>query len=308
MPVHRDHLRWLLAAGLLLVGMESLPAEPRPAARRELRRRTLVIDDQSILSLPEIHVAGGSATVITFEVPVKDGGALLADVKGLFYPPTQTDKIVILLPKADLTKAAALNVSLADGTILSFKLSSVPNESDVQVDVILALKRRAAPDSAEALRGTIEQLRGELDECQANSATAGAAKLAALFLNQTTDEPQTFDRHALRAADKQSRLLVEGRWIYRLVGLTYMVFSVDNRDPQKNWVLDRVEVKLAGGSDALDVKVLAAATEMPVLPPGVSERLVVAFRTPAHAPGQRYTVTLIEKDGGRRVVLEGLSP
>jgi uncharacterized protein (TIGR02268 family) len=306
--VHRDRLRWPLAGVALLLALQAVAAEPGPQVRRELRRRTLVIDDQTIHSLPEIHVSGGSATVIAFEIPVKEGGALLADVKGLFYPPTQTDRIVILVPKADLGSASALHVSLSDGTVLSFKLTSLPDESDVQVDVVLALKKRAPPDSAEALRGTIETLRGELDECQANSATAGAAKLATLLLSQSTDEPQTFDRHALRAGDKQNRLLVEGRWVYRLVGLTYLVFTVDNRDPQRNWVLERAEVKLAGGNETLDVKVLAAVTDLPALPPGVSERLVVAFRTPPLSSGQRYTVTLVEKDGGRRVVLEGLSP
>ena len=283
-------------------------ADPKAPARRELRRRTLVIDDQTLGSLPELHVAGGSATLLTFEIPVRENGALVTDTRGLFHPPTQTDKTVIIVPKADLPQPAALSVTLSDGTALSFKLVSVPKEADVQVDVVLALQSRASPDSAQALRTTIEQLRGELDECHASSASAGAGKVAALFLGQSLDEPQAFDRHALRGGDKQNRLLVEARWIYRLVGLTYLVFTVENRDPAKPWVLDRAEVKLTGSGDAVDLRVLATAAEVPLLAPGQAGKVVLAFKTPTQTASHRYTVTLVEKDGGRRVVLEGLSP
>jgi uncharacterized protein (TIGR02268 family) len=310
MRLDRLLVRMVAAAVLFGVLAEGVAAAPevKAPARRELRRRTLTIDDQTLGSLPEIHVAGGSATILTFEIPVRENGALIADTRGLFHQPTQTDKTVILVPKVDLSQPAALSVTLSDGTVLSFKLVSVPKEADVQVDVVLALRSRASPDSAQALRTTIEQLRGELDECQASSESAGAAKLAALLLGQTLEEPQTFDRHALSGADKQSRLLVEGRWIYRLVGLTYLVFTVENRDPTKPWVLDRAEVKLTGAGDAIDVRVLATATEVPLLAPGQEGKVVVAFKTPTQTTSHRYTVTFVEKDGGRRVVLEGLSP
>lgn len=298
----------LVAVALLSAGVTPVEAGARAPARRELRHRTLTLDDESLASLPEIHVAGGAATVLTFQVPVKDGGALISDVKGLFYPPSQTDKTIIIVPKNDLPQPAALNVSLVDGTVLSLKLASVPHESDVQVDILLALKSRAAPDSAAALRTSLEQLRGELDECRAGSASAGATKLAALLLEQSLDARQAFERRPLRGGDKQDRLLVEGRWAYRLVGLTYLVLTVENRDPQRSWMLDHAEVKLTGAKDATELKVIAATTEVPVLAPGELERLVVAFPTPAAAPGQRLTLTLFEKDGGRRVVLEGLSP
>ena len=299
---------FLLASTLLLSASLAWAAPRSPAHRRDLRHRTLAIDDESLGSLPEIRVAGGSPSVLTFPVAVKDGGALVSSVRKLFYPPTQTDKTVILVPKADLTQPAALNVSLVDGTVLSFKLLSVPDESDVQVDVQLALKSRAAPESVAALRSTIDQLRGELEELRAGSANTGATKLAALLLNENLDEPQAFERRPLRGGDKQDRLLVQARWSYRFVGLTLLVLTVENRDPQKLWVLDRAEVRLTGGAEATDLKVLASSPEMPVLAPDIAERLVVAFATPQFGPGQKLRLTLIEKDGPRRFVLDGLSP
>jgi hypothetical protein len=134
------------------------------------------------------------------------------------------------------------------------------------------------------------------------------ARLSALLLGQNLDEPQTFERHPFRGGDKQNRLLVEARWIYRFVGLTFMVFTVDNRDPDRPWVLDRVDVKLTGAGDPVDLRVIASTTDVPLVAPGEASRVVVAFRTPTRPASYRYTVTFVEKDGGRRVVLEGLSP
>jgi hypothetical protein len=127
-------------------------------------------------------------------------------------------------------------------------------------------------------------------------------------VNQSLDERQVFERHPLRGGDKQSRLLVEARWIYRFLGLTYLVFTVENREPQRPWVLGRAEVRVTGSAESTDVRVLAASTEVPSLAPDAEERLVLAFETPSLAPGQKLGVTLVEKDGSRRVVLEGLSP
>ncbi len=299
----------LLAAGVLLASAPvALAVERAPGGRREMRHRTLTIDDQSLVSLPEIHVAGGAATLLTFQVPVKEGGTFLSSSQGTFYAPTQTEKTVILVPKVDLAEPASVSVSLADGTVISFKLTSVPSESDVQVDVVLNLKNRAAPESAVALRIALDQVRGQLDECLAGSGNTGAVKLAALLVAQSVDGEQVFDRHPLRGGDKQNRLLVQARWAYRLLGLTYLVLTVENRDPQRPWVFARAEVKVTGGSDSTDVKVLAAATEVQSLAPDTEERLVVAFATPTLAPDQKLSVTLFEKDGSRRVVLEGLWP
>jgi len=296
----------LAAAGLLA----SVPAfaDPGPGHHRELRHRTLTVDDGSIGRLPEVHVAGGTTTLLTFPVPLKDGGALLADPRGLFYPLTQADRSVIVAPRADLLAPSALHVSLADGTVLSFQLASVRDESDAQVDVLVALQARAPADSAPSLRRALDACRGEVDECRAGTASAGVRRLAALLAGQAGDDTELFDRRPLRGGDRQSGLLVQGAWAYRLVGLTFLVFRVENRDPVRAWALDRAEVRLVGGGEAIDVKVLAANAELQVLPPGEGERVVVGFRTVAQSAAQRFTVLLREKDGARHVSIDGLAP
>jgi hypothetical protein len=190
----------MVAVAVFVIGFPEgaeAAADPKAPARRELRRRTLTIDDQTLGSLPELHVAGGSATLLTFEIPVRENGAIITDTGGLFHPPTQTDRTVILVPKVDLARPVALSVTLSDRTVLSFKLVSVPRQADVQVDVVLALKSRASPDSAQALRTTIEQLRGELDECQASS---GARRGEARDSSSRPEPRRAADLRPARAA------------------------------------------------------------------------------------------------------------
>lgn len=281
------------------------PAANAGQVKRELRRRTLSINDANVSSLPEIHVAGGTATVVSFQVPLRDGGAFIADVKGLMNPLSQSERFLVLVPKKDLPAPLPLNVSLADGTVLTFKLLTIPTDADAQVDVAIDLQRSAAPDSAAALKASLVSVRAQLDECQAGSAAAGVAKIASLFIQQNLEAPQAFERHTIRGGDKQSRLLVEARWVYRLLGMTYLVLTVENRDPAKPWVLDRAEVKLLGSS-SIDVKVLSVQAELATLPPDVAEKVVVAFATPPQTARQKVSLSLIEKEGARHVVLDGL--
>jgi uncharacterized protein (TIGR02268 family) len=274
--------------------------------QRELRRRSLTIDDANVSSLPEIHVAKGVSTVLTFPMPLSDSGAFIADVKNVMEFLSQTDRVVLLVPKQDLPGPMALNVTLSDGTVLTFKLLSVAADVDVQVDVAVALERRGRPESPAALKASLAHARAQLEECQAMSGAAGVSKLAALLVAQNLDSPQAFERRPARGGDKQSRLLVQARWVYRLLGTTYVVLVVENRDSSRTWVLDRAEVKLNGRGSRSDVKVLAAVPELHALAPDIEEKVVVAFATPQREKDQTMTLSLFEKDGARHVVLENL--
>jgi len=296
------------AIALLLLGAAA-PADPGgPHPARELRRRTIVIDERSQATVPEVHVAGGAATLLAFPTPVADGGAVLADPRGLFYPLAQTDRTVLVAPRADLAAPAALHVSLADGTVVAFQLTSVRGESDAQVDVVVAADARAAPDSSPALRRALEACREEADDLRRGSAQAGVRELAALLLAEGADGSRAFDRHPFHGGDRQDGLLVRASLAYRLVGLVLLLFQVENRDPARPWSLDRAEVRAGGTGEVADVHVLASAAEPTTLAPGEGGRAIVAFRAVPRAPGQPLTVTLREKDGSRHVVLDGLSP
>jgi hypothetical protein len=54
------------------------------------------------------------------------------------------------------------------------------------------------------------------------------------------------------------------------------------------------------------VKVLSVQTELATLPPDVAEKVVVAFATPPQSAYQKVSLSLMEKEGPRHVVLDGL--
>ncbi len=284
------------------------PSSPTPSL--ELIRRTLTITDETLSTVAEIHVAEGVPTSIAFQIPLRTGGVLLADAQDVFYPPQAMERVVLLVPKKAPRPGAltTLTVTLEDGTILPFRLTTHPSRADVQVDVVLQLEARASPESPAALRAANTQLRAQLDECQATQGRAGIRNVASLIVAQDAERPQTFivERRELRALDKQSRLLVQVRQVYRLFDYTYVVLTVENRDPTRAWVLDRPEVKVDGGGEAADAKVEAFVAEMNALPPDEVERVVIAFKTPEQTASQTYTLQLFEKNGNRHVRLEGL--
>ena len=281
--------------------------------QRDIKRRELVITDANAEGVQEIHVGKATGTTLTFEVAVKDpGGVLLADTRGLFFQPQVFDRGLVLIPKDDISKnePVTLNVTLVDGTVVVFKLFSVPNEVDAAVDVSLRLEKRAAPESPSALKEQLEAVRAELDECKAASASAGEGQIASLLAVQDLDKPQTWntvDKRPIRKLDKQSRLLVQARAVYRLLDLSFLLLTVENRDPGKTWVLDKAELALAGGGESQDVKVRHVATEQPALAPGEVEKVVISFQTPQSTTEHSYTVSLFEKNGNRHVKLQDVS-
>ena len=306
-------------AALLAVAVAAVPAVASPkrlahagrAHHREVRRRALQVTDANADQYFDVHVAFGTATTLAFQLGIRDKGVTFADLSQRFYAPVVNDKTLLIVPKADLSpkEVLELTVELADGTLLPFKLSTVPDEADGQIDVVIALSQRAAPDSVGALKEQVETVQSQLDECRAGAPKQGIERLSALLLAQDLGKPQTFlaERHAVHKLDKQSRLLVETKVVYRLVDTTFLVLTVENRDSARPWVLERVKLAVGNGEQSQEVKVVSAQAEVVSLPPQEVERLVVAFQTPTQEASHSFTLELLEKGGNRHVKLEDLS-
>lgn len=281
----------------------------KAAVRRDMKQRTLRITDAK--EVPDLHVAGGAATTLSFPIDVVPSRVLLVDVKNRFLPPQAAGSNLVIIPQSDLPagEELSLQVGLADGSVLPFRITSLPTEVDLHVEVELALARKAAPDSVQGLKATITELQGKVDECLSSSADTGAGKIAALILKQDPSKPEAFavERHQARHLDKQSRLLVETQHVYKLFDLSYVMLSVENRDPSRPWVMDHAEIAIAGGGSATDAKVLNVAQELNSIPPGETSKLVVGFATPLQTVGQRFTLRLVEKAGSRHVEMTDLS-
>jgi hypothetical protein len=174
--------------------------------------------------------------------------------------------------------------------------------------VKLQLQAKASSTSVAALEASINSLRGQLDECQATSDAAGIQRIASLVLRQDLDKPQAFlaERRDLRNRDKQSRLLVEVRALYRLFGQSYLLLNIQNRDASATWQLERAEVSVTGGASSQDAKVVAQKMEVTSIPPDETARLVVAFETPSRSADESYVLRLFERGGNRHVELTGI--
>ena len=286
------------------------PDLPRPEAanERQVRNRVISFSDENRASVPELHVAQGIPTTVVFPLNINEGATRLADTQRLIYRPQFFKNTAVLSPKADLPPAVLipLTIALEDGTLLSFVLRTVAAEADFQVTVEVKFQREVAPESVDGLKQTIAQIQGRLDECQANAGSSGVSQIAALVLSQEPQSPtaRTFEGHPLKGADKQSRLLVRLQHLYRLFGHSYVLLTVENRDPSRTWVLDKPEVKLFGGRDSQSLKVVTFDTDLKSLPPEEVSKVVVVVDTPTQMVGQKYSLTLLEKGGPRHVTME----
>jgi len=307
----------LVAAGLftVLAGTGAPVASAKDSnavvtsGKRALKRRSLLVTDANFNEVQVVHVAAGVPTTLSFRQPLRPESVILADVTNAFLPVKATESSIVLIPKRDLGQRAmtTLTVTLADGTILPLLLTTVPGEADIGVDISVALVRQAPPEAASVLKASLLELRSELDECRADQGTAGIAKLTSLVLQQDLSRPQVFERHELHRRDKQERLLVDVRAAYRIFGHTYLVVTLENRDPSRAWVLDRPELSVTGGSQSIDVQVAAYQMDAAAIAPNETGKLVVAFQTPPQGSGNTLSLQLLEKNGSRHVRLDGLS-
>lgn len=299
----------VLLVSLLLAGAPSKAKTPKPGVKRELVRRSLEVTDAT-KEVP-VFVSGGGVTTLFFSQPV--GQVLLPDPDHRFEDEASAQgKALLLRPAVDLPPgtAMAMQVSLADGTVLPpFILTTADKTTDLFVEVAVKLQQRASADSAVSLRAQLGEVQSRLDECQQSAGDKGAVKVGELVLKQDFHKPVAFivEKHPARKLDKQSFLLVETLAVYRLFDASYLVLTLENRDPDKVWVLDRAEVSIAGASSNADARVLDVAQEMSQgIPPGVEAKLVVVYKTPEQAADQRFTLKLFEKAGNRHVSLENL--
>jgi len=89
--------------------------------------------------LAEVHVAGGTATLVSLDVPLGPGGPRLEDAHGLVRLVPVDGSSFLILPAADLPEGERLLlfVPLERGASLTLALISVRDEVDTQVELLL---------------------------------------------------------------------------------------------------------------------------------------------------------------------------
>lgn len=290
-------------------GSKATKAKASEPAKKELLRRAISITDETT-EVP-VSISMQSPTTLTFPQKVKS--VFCADVHGYFGGEKvhKEQQFVLLRPIVDLPQGEVLTlqVQLEDGTSLPpILLSTAPTSMDLYVTITVALARKASEGSATALKVQLAEMQSRIDECEQSAGERGAVKVAELVLKQDPRKPASFvvEKHPSRSYDKQSRLLVETLHVYRLFDASYLVLTIENRDPDKLWVLERAEIAIEGSS-TVEARVLDVAQEMAQgIPPAEEAKLVIAFKTPEQAVDHTYTLKLFEKSGNRHVTLSSL--
>lgn len=278
------------------------------AGPRQLVQREIEINDENVNEVPMLRMAKDVPLMMTFSQPLR-GPIMLAEHEGNFAIQQQSDGVLLMAYREPNPKAVVtLTATVEDGTMVVFSIGPDSKETDVRVHVSVKLRRKATMDSPIVLKAINEELRGELDACHSMSGDDGIRKMAALALEQEMGRPLAFtvERRQMRKIDKQSRLLVEVKALYRLFEHSYLVLSVKNRDPDRVWVLEKPELESTGSRGKFPLKVVTFSTGKPQLAPDEEEKIVIAYQTPEESLGKHLMVRLKEKQGNRHVTLAGL--
>lgn len=286
--------------GLLLMGTGAAAQ----TSARELRSRRVVLSGSSAESIPELRVALGVVTTMTFEDAVIDARELHLEGRGSRVKLVDVgEHSVVLKPLVELARGERLllQVPFADGkapTQATFALVSHPAEVDSQVEVIREAR------SAEACQGELADAKAqlaqkdaELEALRARAAASGPAGLifAGLLGNEGVTAvrfmvpPSPDVRHGLRATGQRAMSFRAAKW-------TAVAVEVENigEQPWQPRTAMLVSVKtsrpIAGTSISMEKQQLG---------PGESALVVVETEPPSESAGEEFRLELFGADGGR---------
>ncbi len=201
---------------------------------------------------------------------------------------------------------ALLTVTLDDGRPLNFRVLVVRRSepADATVEVRVPAPPGELPAECEA---AVQEVRDRLAECRDTRGDAGLRLVSEMLVAAPT-EKAAVEWRPVHYRDKQNRIFVEAVDAVRLYDFSWLRLRLESRDPGKAWVLGEVSAAVVGpGPRRQPVKVVYVV-ERPMLRGEEETLLVLAYRTPQAPSGASLEVTLLEKDGTRHVVLEGLTP
>ncbi|ATB30302.1 DUF2381 family protein [Melittangium boletus] len=150
----------------LILASGPAAAQERPTGRVS-RSRTLHVPMTADGTPPELHVAGGTATVISVDVPMGPEGPRIQDERGRFRLVPLEGSSFIILPNTDVLagERPLLILPLQSGAPLQLALNSREDEVDAEVRLI----PHQTPPPIEKAEGDMARL--------LNSSTEGAVEL-----------------------------------------------------------------------------------------------------------------------------------
>jgi uncharacterized protein (TIGR02268 family) len=278
---------------------------------RELRSRRVVLSDSFAASVPEIRVATGVVTTITFEDAVIDARALQLEGRGSRVKLVAADEHAIvlkLLVEPTPGERLVLHVPFADGkapTQATFALVSASSEVDSQVEVVReAQSAEACHSELVDAKAILVQKEAELAVLRAREGVNGPAGLILAGMlgeggvramrSLVSFSPDV--RHGLRVVLRSALSFRASEWA---------AVSLEVRNAgEEPWSPGMA--KLTSMKTGKPVTVVSVSMRHAQLAPGESVLVVVETVPPPANAGEEFTLELFGADGGRALSINGV--
>lgn len=275
------------------------------SSARELKSRRVVLSGSFAASVPEIRVAPGVLTTLSFEDTAIDARALQLEGRGSRVKLVGADEhTVVLKPLVELGKGERmlLVVPFTDGrapTQATFALVSHPAEVDSQVEVVReAHSAEACQAELADAQARLAEKDAELQTLRARAAANGPAGL--ILAGLLTEEGVKVARSHVGASPATQEALrvagVGGVLSFRAAAWVAVAVRVQNTGAHP-W--SPGSAKLTSMKTSRPVAGASISMEKQQLGPGESSVVVVVTEQPSKSAGEFFTLELFGADGGR---------
>ena len=127
------------------------------------------------------------------------------------------------------------------------------------------LSKRATPESISALKVSVLSSRASWTNPEVIRVPASGRWPILSWTRTWRTQPML--RQELHRRGNQERVLVDLVRAYGLLGYTYLLFTLDSRDPSASWVRGKAELGVTSGRESIDVPVLAAERDLQAIAP-----------------------------------------
>lgn len=294
--------------GLLLMGTG---AAAQPQAR-ELRSRRVVLSSSSAESVPEIRVATGVLTTLSFEDSSIDARALQLEGQGSRVKLLDAgEHTVVLKPLVEPGRGERilLVVPFTDGrapTQATFALVSHPAEVDSQVEVVREAQSAEACQAELAdAQARLAEKDAELQSLRARSAANGPAGLILAGLLDVEGVKAAYSDPVASSLTQGALRLAgwDGVLGFRAAAWAAVAVRVQNTG-EHPWAPGGV--KLISTKTSRPVAGASIRMEKQQLAPGESTLVVVETVLPSASAGELFTLEMFGADGARDLSISGV--
>lgn len=298
---------WVIFLASSLLGHMAF-AQPTMSAR-EARTRLLTVSPETAASEPQVRVAPGYVTVLTFEMPVAPQGVKLEAPEGRLKRLDVTEHRVTLEPAAELapSEQVRMTVSFSDG-LAPAQVRIVLVAATTTVDTRVRLSRK--PATMGELLVELEKARTQLEEAgqdpQGLSTPCPPLNLTEVVFSGVLGEGD-FSAHTLLESP-ETQLGAKGVRVtrYQTPERLLLAFRFLNTDSAAEpWTPD--QVKLVHQGTGIRLQALSVEMRPASFVPGGAAFVLVHLEAGNFRPGESFLLAFSNKAGTQVIRWEAVT-